>query len=752
MAASLAPASADDAKAITALPPAPLANPDRSEKRAEVKRLARLELTAQAANPDRVAVTMSEAETTFRKQVRKMIGDMPAVEISASDLTNLKTVETAAARGKLETLTTARAAIQDPTAQKIADWLKLRAGFGTATAYITFLESDRFWPSRALLRRKMEDIAFTRGGSVAEIKRLFKSQAPLTGAGLAVLASAEMALGNGDEAAKLARQAWTTNAVSNNFETGFLERFGKLLRPEDHVTRVRRLLSKNYTGKKTRNGRAARVRRMLPLMADADQKLATALLSVYLDQKGANKLVSALPKAARNSDAMQRQRAQRDYRAGKYAAAADRIAKVPGGAESAAPDSDWGLRYDIAVKLIDAKDFKRAHAAVRDARPDNINKRKESTFIAGWLALRYLDKPDLALKHFEAMKEAADGPLSKAKVHYWLGRAHAKRGDSKAATAAYREATAFRDTFHGGLARVALSPAERGLTLPMPELPTAVDVEAFKKRNVIRAALIADKAGLSRGRVRGLFGEFTWRVKSPGEIILAAELAEMINDGQIAVRAGKAGVARGFPHYIYSYPIHRLPAFDPLRAPPASELLLGIARQESEFNTRIVSRVGARGVLQVMPITARHVCQNYRVKCEIKRLLTDESYNARIAAAYIAEQSGVVRGNLILTLTSYNAGPGRTRQWIRERGDPRSTAINPLDWVYKLPFEETRLYVQKVMSNIQVYRARLGKSEPIRVDFDMAMAEYRRADAAPETPSTSPSSTSPSTTENAGSK
>ena len=148
-------------------------------------------------------------------------------------------------------------------------------------------------------------------------------------------------------------------------------------------------------------------------------------------------------------------------------------------------------------------------------------------------------------------------------------------------------------------------------------------------------------------------------------------------------------------------------------------MLFAIARQESEFNSTIVSRAGARGVLQVMKITARHVCRQYRIRCRIEDLLEDPSYNARIASAYIADRRDEFGGSYILTLTGFNAGPGRTRQWLRRMGDPRQRSVDPFDWIYRIPFEETRLYVRKVLSNVQIYRARLGESDPLRLDRDL---------------------------------
>ena len=152
---------------------------------------------------------------------------------------------------------------------------------------------------------------------------------------------------------------------------------------------------------------------------------------------------------------------------------------------------------------------------------------------------------------------------------------------------------------------------------------------------------------------------------------------------------------------------------------PWQALLLSIGRQESEFNTQIVWRAGARGVLQVMPITARHICRQYGIRCNISDLLSDPSYNARIASAYIADRRDQFGGSYILTLTGFNAGPGRTRQWLREMGDPRASDVAPLDWIYRIPFLETRLYVRKVLSNVQIYRARLGEKNPLRLDQDL---------------------------------
>ena len=164
------------------------------------------------------------------------------------------------------------------------------------------------------------------------------------------------------------------------------------------------------------------------------------------------------------------------------------------------------------------------------------------------------------------------------------------------------------------------------------------------------------------------------------------------------------------------------------RTPPETALLLGLARQESEFGTHVVSGAGARGILQVMPGTARHICRQYKIKCSTSQLTSDPSHNLMLASAYVADRLDYVDGSYILALTSYNAGPGRTRQWLRELGDPRDPSVDPIDWIYQIPFDETRDYVQKVLSNVQVYRARLGqKSGSIMADLVRARRKPTQA-------------------------
>ena len=414
------------------------------------------------------------------------------------------------------------------------------------------------------------------------------------------------------------------------------------------------------------------------------------------------------------------QRIWRARRSKDYEHAYTLLKTVPGDAENHINRDEWWDERERHARYWLAKgNVPRAYEIVHAVRPESANPAKEQAFFAGWLALMQLNKPSAAVGHFKRMVKAADGPLSKSMAEYWLARAYDKLGDRKSAMAHHQAAAEIRDTFHGLLSKQAAWPKSRAIELPGAKLPTPRQVARFVERDSVKALVLAYQLDLPRRDILAFYQMFSGVLQSEGEFALLAQLANELGDGQGEVRAGKSGISRGFNLYEFSYPVHRLPTYDPLREPVERALLLAIGRQESEFNTQIVSHAGARGVLQVMPITARHICRQYGIKCNISELLSDPSYNARIASAYIADRRDEFGGSYILTLTGFNAGPGRTRQWLREMGDPRSSDVAPLDWIYRIPFLETRLYVRKVLANVQIYRARLGEKDPLRLDQDL---------------------------------
>lgn len=686
-------------------------------------------LRAEDKPPVNAAQTVyaSAAETTLRAELTAHLQPLLAFNIDGAQLAAAKRALAAIGGGKFEAAANESAAITEPAAVRLVEWQRLlRAGPSLPpAAYQTFLSANPVWPDRERLEQLFERALLREGGGARQIAAYFSGREPVSGAGHAALASAELALGHKDKARQRAARAWCFDRFLESNEGSILARFDPLLVEADHKCRLDRLLVSSTRDKAIRQSRIKAAERLLPKLSPPERQKAVARIKVY-GGAGLKELSAVVSQPALIKDdwGLAYQRIWRARNAKDYEQAYTLLKAVPGDhPRFINRDEWWEERERNARYWLAEGNVSRAYEIVEGVRPENapesINAAKEQAFFSGWLALVRLNKPMLAVPHFKRMVALADGPLSKSMAEFWLASAYEKLGNRKLAEQHYQASAAIRDTFHGLLARRAAWPTSRAIELPQAAAPTPADVQRFTGLDPIKSLLVAYKVDLPRRDILDFYKLFAAELKTEGELALLAQLANLLGDGQGEVRTGKAGVSRGFSLYEFAYPVHRLPNYEALRAPVEPALLLAIARQESEFNTEIVSRAGARGVLQVMPITARHICRQYRIKCDISELLSDPSYNARIASAYIADRRDEFGGSYILTLTGFNAGPGRTRQWLRQMGDPRAASVKPLDWIYRIPFLETRLYVRKVLSNVQIYRARLGEKDPLRLDQDL---------------------------------
>ena len=641
---------------------------------------------------------------------------------SADDIAHIRAALEAVKKNGMTQFAEHKAQIKDPAARKLVEWIRLKAGYGDAPEYKVFLKENPLWPDRGIMVQRMEEALFTQGGSAATIKDHFKSSPPETGIGVAALASAYLAEDNKDEARKLAAKAWREMPIPATLETGFLRRFQGVLDEKDHKWRFDRLVTDDVRWAGNRTERAAYARRIIPLLPAGDQKTATARLAVFSKSGDGKALLEAQGQGG-NDYGLQFHREQVLRKAGKIEEAAKIILAVPPDpGKIAALDEWWAERRQLAFGALKNGNPKLAYELAKDAGPLSVNPLKEQTFMAGWIALRYLKNATAAEKHFKDLAKAADGPLSRAKAAYWLGRIAEGKGDKAGAAENYKVAAREPDTFHGLLAMQKLEPGRHKLEINPPAMPTAEQIEKFNSLDAVKAIVIARKAGLSREYTRPFLTSLRVGLPSEAEAGMIAHLGDAIGDTQMSLRISKSAIAKGQNLITYGYPVHGFPAYKPLRTPPELPFLLGVARQETEFEPQTVSGAGAKGLLQVMTVTANEICRGYKIKCDMPRLLSDNAYNVTIASAYIANYMDSFGGSYILGLAGYNAGPGRARQWIREFGDPRDPKVDPIDWIERIPISETREYVTKVLSNIQIYRARLGQSDPLRLEEDLQRA------------------------------
>jgi peptidoglycan lytic transglycosylase len=641
--------------------------------------------------------------------------------LSGADGDRIREAVEAVAAGGTTKAKALRDQVRDPIGRKLIDWYIYRSGYGTAAEVRAFLAENPAWPDRALLVRRAEEDLFESDARPAEVKAFFAQSPPAAAVGLAALAAALAADKDEMSAKALAAKLWAEYDIPSRYEADIVKRLGGLLTETDHKRRLDRLLMSDSRWANERNERAAAIGRVIARLSEPERKKAEARLAVYLRKKDSHQLIAKLPKEALEKEwGLAFQRAQALRRQNKDAEAWKILLAEPEATLPIRPDGWWEERRAQAYEALGAGQPKTAYELVRNPGPLNVNAQNEAAFMAGWLALRHLKDAKQALAHFQALARSADGPLTRSKAHYWLGRTYEALGDPSKANESYLKASLQIDTFHGQLARLKLDPKASAFKIDAPVGPTRQEIARFNGLDVVQAAIIAHKAGLDRSLVRALLIQTRVHMTTEAEVAMLAHLAEELGDTQMAVRIGKYGIAQGFNLIYYAYPVHRLPAYAPLRRPPETALILAVARQESEFNMATLSGAGARGILQVMPVTAKHICRDYKVKCDIPRLMKDAGYNTMMGSAYIADRMDDFRGSYVLAIAGYNAGPGRAREWIEAFGDPRDPKVDPIDWIHSIPIQETREYVQKVLSNLQVYRARLGEeATAVRINADL---------------------------------
>jgi soluble lytic murein transglycosylase len=684
-------------------------------------------VTLQVAPPAiaQTALTQTPAEIEHFRRFDAAIAPVKSVDISADEAAQLRQTMKAISDQDIFKALELRGGLKDPLAIKLVNWYRLRGGYGQLAEYRPFLAENPAWPERGTLTQRFEELIFTEGGSASTIKEQFKDGEPKSAMGWAALASAELASADTASATAHAGKVWRTMNVPPLLETGFLDRFGKLLSPADHKWRLDRLLMEDVRWATDRTERLATIRRQIQRMSEPEKAKGEARLAVFLKSPEARAKMAAIPADSARGDLgflYHKIQLLRRSNTAPTMADAQRLALTAPIDPALSPNLDdwWAERRMTAYAALNSGNPKLAYDLVRAAGPLSVNPAKEQSFMAGWLALRFLNNPKAATIHFEAAAKVADGPLSRSKAGYWLGRIQEGEKNTAKAREYYTQAAREIDTFYGQLAQLKLDPKNRRITIKMPTPPSSEQAKRFNELDAVKAVVLAKKAGLDANVTRAFLINLKNHLEGEVDGALVNHLADSLGDTQLALRNAKSGVARGQNLLVYAYPVRTFPSFKPLAKPPEPAFLLGIARQESEFNKNTVSGAGAKGLLQVMNVTAEHVCKDYKIKCELDRLLPDMSYNAQIASAYLGARMGEFGGSYVLTLPGYNAGPGRTREWMRAFGDPRDPKMDPIDWIERIPFQETREYVAKVLSNIQIYRARLGdEAGALQLDLDL---------------------------------
>lgn len=588
--------------------------------------------------------------------------------------------------------------------RRTVQWAAIYYGGGViAPASVKAFEADaQDFVTPSLFKTRLEQAVLKADIGSADVIKYLGGAMPNTIDAQIALASAYLDDGQTKRAAGIAREIWVDNFLDKGTEERVLAKLGSLLTAADHWARAQHLMM---------HDRATATERLFEFMTPAQKSLAVARNAVSRNAKNAKALLDAVDPSMRTSPIYNFSRAQR---ARQFELWDDAIAYLNMG-KATDPDSAewWYERQTLTRQMIGAGDYKRAYAAAAGYTDGPEGRVVEAQFHAGWIALNFLDDAKGAAKHFTKMASLATLPDSVTQANYWLGRALRASGGTPESTAAFKVAAAYPTVYYGLLARqqLGLKPVE------LRSMPEWKDSEqSFETNEVVQAIrlLVADGETDKAGT---LLRTLAQNLKSGGELVLAARLAQEIDAHHLAIVIADIADKRGMPLDLYSFPKDGLPANKVATADPAA--IYAVARQESRFQVNAISSAGARGLMQLMPGTAKETAEKIGLSYSPAKLVSDPLYNTTLGASYLDRQLETYGGSLLLAAAAYNAGPGNANKWITAFGDPRAEAIDPVVWVELIPFQETRKYVQRVLGNYMVYRARLG-----REDLDMTAAMH----------------------------
>lgn len=630
--------------------------------------------------------------------------------INNADLANLRQVVEAARRGNLSVADASLRDVRDPTARKLGEWVLLRQ-LGSKAPFErldAFAKANPAWPSASLFRRRAEGSLWDDNASAAMIRAYFAHNKPGSAKGRFALAQVLLASGDQAGATTHARAAVRQDSFSGDVEAKAMTSLARLVTRADWKHRMNQRL---FHGDEEGGVRAAQ------RLGSGEVALAKAFSAVWEKNARGGALLEAVPGNLRSDPLYIFAKAQWHRRQDQMELAAQVMSGAPREAAALVNPGEWWIeRRMIARKLLDDGNARLAYRVAAEFPGGDDKSVSDSAFYAGWIALRFTKDTGAALRHFTRLVKAAETPISQARAYYWLGRAHEAVGESGRARASFEAGAKFSTAYYGQLSR-----AKMGLTdVALHRAPEAsmADKMALGRSEPVRALEMLYAIG-ARDMTMSILYDLCVRVRTEGEYAVLAELTHRFKDAKGMLTVGKAAMQKGFDFDLAAYPTFGMPSYKPVAGSADAAVTYAIARQESTFDPKIVSSAGARGLMQMMPATAKKTAKTAGLAFDERKLLSDPAYNATLGAFHLGELLGEFDGAYILTFAAYNAGRSRVAEWIAAYGDPRQPQVDPVDWVERIPFSETRNYVQRVMENMQVYRLRLGGRGALTIEADL---------------------------------
>lgn len=671
------------------------------------------------AGPATATVPTTASPLTYQIPRQKPVPPPLSNLVEDEDFRRIDDAFDALAKRRWSTARGLIAGVEDDIARDILMWslLTRRNSSADFAEIMSFVERRSDWPKLDTIL-KLAEKALPDDMPPDQVIAWFAGQEPLTGEGKLTLGEAYLALGQTDFGKVWIEKAWVEHNFGRKREKEILKAHKQNISQQAHNARVERLMwQRQHT----------MTRRVLSYADKETKTIARARMQIAANPHGAARTVRKLPKHLRKDPGVLFDQVYLTRRLGKDDKVRPLLLAAPADANAMVePERWWIERHLQARKAHNKGDYEDAYNIASKHGLTSGAKFAEGEFLSGWLALTYLGEPAAALKHFETLETGVSFPISVSRARYWQGRAAEALGDMDKARSAYMSAGEFAYTYYGQLALSNPLVDAPALMLPVQHAVAEDQEWTFENKDFAKAIRLLHAFDRARD-VRSFFYHYANYVEHKSDFQLLANLALELDYTHFSIRVAKKAMQKNFALIDYAFPLRELPEYRGKGSPPEPALVIGLSRQESEFNARAVSSANARGLMQLIPSTARLTARKHGLKYDAAWLLDDPSYNTQLGMAHLSDELKRFDGSYILTIAGYNAGPHRVKKWLKEYGDPRTDDIDPIDWVESIPFKETRNYVQRVLENKQVYQNRItGQNQPLQLAEDLARSDSKK--------------------------
>ena len=573
--------------------------------------------------------------------------------------------------------------------------------------YKNFIENNIDYPRINRLRYLAEHKLSTSTISPQKIIDWFDGSKPLSGYGQMILGESLVLTGNKSEGINLIKDGWVSAKLSKSELKFYRKKFRKYLNSDDYIKRADYLAW---------NGKYWDLKRLLRYLPKDQRLLYNARQLLMSKSYGVDKAISDVPSKLKNDAGLNYDRLKWRRKRGRVDSSVEILLKIKNTEKDLVrPDKWWGERSIISRSLIYKKKYELAYKISSNHALTEGVEFAEAEWMSGWIALSFLKDPVLAKDHFENFYNNVGYPISLARGAYWLGKTYKELRDEQLSDKWFEEAANYLTTFYGQLAFIELNPNK------LFELPKQINVskdyrEYFYKKDLVKIIYLLDELDEDK-YTKHILRHLANMDVNNGSEILAAELATNIGRFDFAIQISKIASYEKRFHNKFNYPIISTPKYINGRKIPESAFILSIIRQESEFDLTANSHAGAKGLMQLMPYTAKLVAKQAKLPYSRSRLTTDPEYNINLGSHYIAGLILEYDGAYPFAIAAYNAGPKRVRYWKKINKNPQKNQINYVDWIELIKFKETRNYVQRVLENYNVYRYILEQKPIPMKDF-----------------------------------